>query len=69
VKIAEVNLGEILKAQVVKRLKDLGITATIVVKAIGYELRCADPISYDMEYARDLGYWRRLICWPAALPS
>src|SRR6185295_14299737 len=22
----------------------------------GYELRCADPIPYDMEYARDLGY-------------
>jgi 6-phosphofructokinase len=32
------------------------VKATIVAKNIGYELRCADPIPYDMEYARDLGY-------------
>ena len=25
-------------------------------KDIGYELRCADPIPFDMEYTRDLGY-------------
>ncbi len=25
-------------------------------KNIGYELRCADPIPFDMEYTRDLGY-------------
>lgn len=56
VRTAELNLGGILKAQVVKRLKDFGIEATIVAKNIGYELRCADPIPYDMEYARDLGY-------------
>ncbi|MBI4473625.1 MAG: 6-phosphofructokinase [Acidobacteria bacterium] len=55
-RIAEVNIGEILKAQVTARLKDLGVKATIVAKNIGYELRCADPIPYDMEYARDLGY-------------
>jgi ATP-dependent phosphofructokinase / diphosphate-dependent phosphofructokinase len=29
---------------------------TIVSKDIGYELRCADPVPYDMEYCRDLGY-------------
>ena len=28
----------------------------MVAKNIGYELRCADPIPYDMEYTRDLGY-------------
>jgi len=56
-RIAEVNIGEILKAQVTARLKELGVkTTTIVAKNIGYELRCADPIPYDMEYARDLGY-------------
>jgi 6-phosphofructokinase 1 len=33
-----------------------GVKTTIVAKNIGYELRCADPIPYDMEYARDLGY-------------
>ncbi len=55
-RIAEVNIGEILKAQVAERLKPLGIKATIVAKNIGYELRCADPIPFDMEYTRDLGY-------------
>jgi len=55
-RIAEVNIGEILKAQVAIRLKDFGIKATIVAKNIGYELRCADPIPFDMEYTRDLGY-------------
>jgi len=56
VRIAEVNLGEILKAQVQKRLKELNLKTTIVAKNIGYELRCADPIPADMEYTRDLGY-------------
>jgi len=56
VRIDDVNLGEILKAEVLKRLKELGIKATISAKNIGYELRCADPIPFDMEYTRDLGY-------------
>jgi 6-phosphofructokinase 1 len=55
-RIAEVNIGEILKAQVASRLRDLGVKGTLVAKNIGYELRCADPIPYDMEYTRDLGY-------------
>jgi 6-phosphofructokinase len=55
-RIAEVNIGEILKAQVAARLKELGVKTTIGAKNIGYELRCADPIPFDMEYARDLGY-------------
>ena len=56
IRIAEVNIGEILKAQVQKRLKDFDIKTTIAAKNIGYELRCADPIPMDMEYTRDLGY-------------
>jgi 6-phosphofructokinase 1 len=56
VRIAEVNIGLILKAQVQKRLKEFGLRTTIAAKNIGYELRCADPIPADMEYTRDLGY-------------
>ena len=56
VRIDEVNIGEVLKQAVQKRLKELGLKATIVAKNIGYELRCADPIPFDMEYTRDLGY-------------
>ena len=56
IRIAEVNIGEILKGLVAKRLAQFGIKATMVAKNIGYELRCADPIPFDMEYTRDLGY-------------
>lgn len=56
VRVAEVNIGEVLKAQVQKRLGHFGIKTTIAAKNIGYELRCADPIPSDMEYTRDLGY-------------
>jgi 6-phosphofructokinase 1 len=56
VRIAEVNIGEILKAQVQRRLAHFGVKTTIAAKNIGYELRCADPIPADMEYTRDLGY-------------
>ncbi|KAA0256643.1 6-phosphofructokinase [Acidobacteria bacterium ACD] len=56
VRIAEVNIGEILKAAVQARLKEFGVKSTVVAKNIGYELRCADPIPFDLEYTRDLGY-------------
>jgi 6-phosphofructokinase 1 len=56
VRIAEVNIGEILKAQVQNRLRRFGLKTTVVAKNIGYELRCADPVPSDMEYTRDLGY-------------
>ena len=56
VRIAEVNIGEILKEQVQARLRTLGLSPTLVAKNIGYELRSADPIPSDLEYTRDLGY-------------
>jgi 6-phosphofructokinase 1 len=56
VRIAEVDIGDILKRAVQKRLAELGIKSSIAAKNIGYELRCADPVPYDMEYTRDLGY-------------
>ena len=56
VRLAEINFGSMLKRAVEKELRSFGIKTTIVDKNIGYELRCADPISFDMEYTRDLGY-------------
>lgn len=54
--VAEVNLGEVLEKGVKERLEGLGIKATLIPKYIGYEVRCADPIPFDMEYTRDLGH-------------
>jgi 6-phosphofructokinase 1 len=56
VRIAEINFGEILKFKVQERLKEFNLKATVIAKNIGYELRCADPIPFDMEYCRDLGF-------------
>ncbi|MFQ5630512.1 MAG: diphosphate--fructose-6-phosphate 1-phosphotransferase [bacterium] len=56
IRLAEISFGEILKEKVQQRLAEFNIKATIVAKNIGYELRCADPIPFDMEYTRDLGF-------------
>ena len=56
VRLAEVDLGNLLKDAVHERLQAIGIDCTLVSKNIGYELRCADPVPSDMEYCRDLGY-------------
>jgi len=56
IRLAEVTFGEIVKMAVQQRLAAFGIKPIIVAKNIGYELRCADPIPFDMEYTRDLGY-------------
>jgi 6-phosphofructokinase len=56
IRLAEIDFGRIIKAAVMARLKELGLKVTVVSKDIGYELRCTDPIPFDMEYTRDLGY-------------
>ena len=56
IRVAEIDLGRKVKSEVQMRLERRGIKMTIVDKTIGYELRCAPPIPFDAEYARDLGY-------------
>jgi 6-phosphofructokinase 1 len=56
VRLDEISFGDICKLRVRQRLQELGVKATIVSKNIGYEVRSADPIPFDMEYTRDLGY-------------
>jgi 6-phosphofructokinase 1 len=55
-RLDEISFGELCKARVRERLAAFGLRPTIVAKNIGYEVRCADPIPFDMEYTRDLGY-------------
>ncbi|MGR3218263.1 MAG: diphosphate--fructose-6-phosphate 1-phosphotransferase [Candidatus Anammoxibacter sp.] len=56
VRLSEVDFGRLLKHEVKRRLTERGLAVTIVDKNIGYELRCAAPIPFDIEYTRDLGY-------------
>ncbi len=56
IRLSEIQLGRVLKNFVKKTIESMGLTATIVDKNVGYELRAADPIPFDIEYTRDLGY-------------
>jgi len=56
VRLAELPLGDVLKNTLRKRFAARGIQLKCVAKDIGYELRCADPVPFDAEYVRDLGY-------------
>ena len=55
VRLSEVNSSDILKNALRKQLRDLGIDVRLISKDVGYELRCADPIAYDIDYTRSLG--------------
>ena len=56
VRLAELELDRLLARQIKDRFKDRGQSVTVEGKNIGYELRCAPPIPFDIEYTRDLGY-------------
>jgi ATP-dependent phosphofructokinase / diphosphate-dependent phosphofructokinase len=56
VRLAELELDRLLAKQVKDRFKERGQKVTVASKNIGYELRCAPPIPFDIEYTRDLGY-------------
>jgi 6-phosphofructokinase 1 len=54
-RMAEINSAAILKREVRSTLRSLGIEMTLVDKEVGYELRCADPCAFDIDYTRTLG--------------
>jgi 6-phosphofructokinase len=56
IRLGEMNLDGVLADLVKARFKDRGDKVTVTPKNIGYELRCAPPIPFDIEYTRDLGY-------------
>jgi 6-phosphofructokinase 1 len=55
IRLAEINTADILKRALRKQLLDLGVDMGVVSKDLGYELRCADPIAFDIDYTRSLG--------------
>ena len=54
--LADIPLGWMLRDRIRETLDSLGIGTTVVAKDIGYELRCAKPVPFDVEYTRTLGY-------------
>jgi 6-phosphofructokinase 1 len=55
-RLGEIEFGRLMKDLLTARLEKLGLKTTFIGKDLGYELRCADPIPFDAEYTRDLGY-------------
>ena len=56
VRLAELELDRLLAKELKERFSERGQKVTVEGKNIGYELRCAPPIPFDIEYTRDLGY-------------
>lgn len=54
--LADVNLGKLLCGQLEDRLGARGIGLRFNDVTMGYELRSADPVPFDIEYTRDLGF-------------
>jgi ATP-dependent phosphofructokinase / diphosphate-dependent phosphofructokinase len=55
VRLGEIDFGRMLCQRLEANFKAYGIKKRFVDLKIGYELRCAAPIPFDMEYTRALG--------------
>jgi 6-phosphofructokinase 1 len=55
-RLADIPIGFALRDAVTERLRALGLDTTVIPKDIGYELRSARPVPFDLEYTRTLGY-------------
>src|SRR5271157_63050 len=55
IRLAEVNFLDILKKELDKELLQLGVQTRFIKHVLGYELRCAPPTAFDIEYTRILG--------------
>jgi 6-phosphofructokinase len=56
IRLSEIDIGAVLKSEVLARLKEMRLEIDVVTKDVGYELRCAKPVPFDVEYTRTLGY-------------
>ena len=65
--LADIPLAAILKREIQKRFAARGDNLSVVGSTLGYELRCAPPIPFDIEYTRTLGHGavRFLLAEPA----
>ena len=52
----ELELEDLVSAALRRKLTKAGQNIRIVKKNIGYELRCHNPVSFDIEYTKFLGY-------------
>ena len=56
IRYSQVELGDVIIPELKKMLVDVKSEVHMITKNIGYELRCCEPISFDIEYTKFLGY-------------
>lgn len=55
-RLAEIPMETILKREVQRRFAERSQKVTVTDLRLGYELRCAKPITFDIDYTRTLGF-------------
>ncbi len=56
IRLEKIPLAAILEREVARRFAERGESPSMVAVTLGYELRCAAPIPFDIDYTRTLGY-------------
>ncbi len=54
-RLSEIDLGRVVRDVLLRRFRERGLDVGFITKIIGYELRCADPVAFDVQYTRALG--------------
>jgi 6-phosphofructokinase 1 len=55
-RLSEIDLGRVIRDVLNQRFKPRALDVGWITKIIGYELRCVDPVAFDVQYTRTLGF-------------
>lgn len=55
IRYSEIHISDLIVSYVKRMCKEEGVNSIFYTKNLGYELRCADPTSFDIEYTTFLG--------------
>jgi len=56
IRFSEIDLEDLVAKYLRKKLRKAGLDTRVSSDNIGYELRCREPVPFDIEYTRLLGY-------------
>ena len=55
IRLEKIPLAAMIEREVMRRFAERGESPSLISVSLGYELRCADPIPFDIDYTRTLG--------------
>jgi 6-phosphofructokinase len=56
IRYSQIELGDVVIPPLKELLREAKLEVHLTTKNIGYELRCCDPLAFDIEYSKFLGY-------------